>query len=355
MRLGLDFASLLRIVKTKLTGKKFIHPIENRRIENNAMTYKKYNTSRPSVRHHWACGWRCGFLGLCLAAASVSMMDLSVEAECFGAQICFSDDEVPAVAGAVVSTSEEANALVVPAVGTGRTGIYLEAIAKAKELITDRPLLAGVIGPFSLAGRLMDMTEIMVNCYDDPEMVHTVLEKATSFLITYVSEYKRIGANGVIIAEPAAGLLSPTLCFEFSSLYLKQIVAAVQDANFIVIYHNCGPAIDKLTKEILQTGAAAYHFGNAVELKKILELVPADTLVLGNVDPVSTFRNGTPGSIRDATFQLLNACNPHKNFLLSSGCDIPPVSPWANIDAFFEAATDFYAKRGDPDEQQDTD
>ena len=29
------------------------------------------------------------------AAASVSLMDLSVEAECFGAQIRFSDDEVP--------------------------------------------------------------------------------------------------------------------------------------------------------------------------------------------------------------------------------------------------------------------
>ncbi|MGI6087507.1 MAG: uroporphyrinogen decarboxylase family protein [Kiritimatiellia bacterium] len=278
----------------------------------------------------------------CPTAASVSMMDLSVEAECFGAQICFSDDEVPAVIGAVVSTPEEANALVVPAVGTGRTGAYLEAIAKAKATITDRPLFAGVIGPFSLAGRLMDMTGIMVNCYDAPEMVHTVLEKTTSFLISYISAYKRIGANGVIMAEPAAGLLSPALCIEFSSPYIKQIVAAVQDENFIVIYHNCGPAIAKLTKEILQTGAAAYHFGNAIEMKKILELMPSDTLVLGNVDPVSIFRNGTPESMRDATFQLLSACSPHKNFLISSGCDIPPLSPWANIDAFFEAVNDFY-------------
>ena len=34
-----------------------------------------------------------------------------------------------------------------------RTGIYLDAIAEAKKLITDRPVFAGVIGPFSLAGR----------------------------------------------------------------------------------------------------------------------------------------------------------------------------------------------------------
>ena len=33
------------------------------------------------------------------SAASVSMMDLSVEAECFGAEIRVSDDEVPTVVG----------------------------------------------------------------------------------------------------------------------------------------------------------------------------------------------------------------------------------------------------------------
>lgn len=37
------------------------------------------------------------------AAASVSLMDLSLEAEAFGATIRVSDDEVPTVIGAVVS------------------------------------------------------------------------------------------------------------------------------------------------------------------------------------------------------------------------------------------------------------
>ena len=46
-----------------------------------------------------------------------------------------------------------------------RTGIYLDAIAEAKKLITDRPVFAGVIGPFSLAGRLVDVTEAMTTRY----------------------------------------------------------------------------------------------------------------------------------------------------------------------------------------------
>ena len=48
------------------------------------------------------------------AAAAVSLMDLSLEAECFGSTIRVFDDEVPTVVGSVVSTEEEADALEIP-------------------------------------------------------------------------------------------------------------------------------------------------------------------------------------------------------------------------------------------------
>ena len=280
----------------------------------------------------------------CPTAAAVSMMDLSVEAECFGAQIRVSDDEVPTVVGSVVETPEDAEALQVPAFGTGRTGLYVEAISKALKLITDRPIFAGVIGPFSLAGRLMDMTQVMINCYEEPEMVHTTLEKATAFLLSYVKAYKAIGAHGVVIAEPAAGLLSPDFCGEFSSPYIRKIVNAVQDEEFIVIYHNCGDAVSRMVPQILETGAAAYHFGNAVSMEDMLRQMPGDVLTMGNVDPVSAIRNGTPEKVRQDTLSIMDACCKYPNFLISSGCDIPPAAPWENIDAFFAAVDEFYNK-----------
>ena len=280
----------------------------------------------------------------CPTAAAVSMMDLSVEAECFGAQIRVSDDEVPTVVGSVVETPEDAEALQVPAFGTGRTGLYVEAISKALKLITDRPIFAGVIGPFSLAGRLMDMTQVMINCYEEPEMVHTTLEKATAFLLSYVKAYKAIGAHGVVIAEPAAGLLSPDFCGEFSSPYIRKIVDAVQDEEFIVIYHNCGDAVSRMVPQILETGAAAYHFGNAVSMEDMLRQMPGDVLTMGNVDPVSAIRNGTPAKVRQDTLSIMDACCKYPNFLISSGCDIPPAAPWENIDAFFAAVEEFYHK-----------
>ena len=277
------------------------------------------------------------------AGISVSLMDLSVEAECFGSTIHITDDEVPTVIGAIISDEDEADALAVPEVGVCRTGIYIDAIRKAAEMISDRPVMAGIIGPYSLAGRLMDVGEAMIYCYEEPDMVHTILEKVTSFLIEYCKAYKAAGANGVVMAEPLAGMLSPGLAEEFSHPYVKRIVDAVQDDEFAVFYHNCGDNVALMTSGIYSVGAMGYHFGNAVRLADMIPSAPADVLVMGNVDPAGQVCNGTPESVREATLKVLEECHTAPNFVISTGCDVPPMSPWANINAFFAAVDEFYA------------
>lgn len=270
-----------------------------------------------------------------------SLMDLSVEAEAFGSLVQYSDDDVPTVREALVHDEEEAEALKVPVVGDGRTGACVEGIREAVELITDRPVLAGIIGPYSLAGRLLDMTEIMILCYEEPEMVETVLEKATEFLIAYAKAFKEAGANGVAMAEPAAGLLSPNLIDEFSTPYVQKIREAVEDENFIVMYHNCGN-IQPLLQNVKNIGASAYSLGNAIDIEEALKVLPEDTPVIGNIDPAAVLRSGTPEIVKAETLALLERCSKYKNFIIASGCDIPPVTPLENIDAFFEAIDQFY-------------
>ncbi|MBE6536860.1 MAG: methyltransferase [Ruminococcaceae bacterium] len=281
------------------------------------------------------------------SSASVSFMDLSVEAECFGAEAVFTDNEVPVIRGSIITSEDDANSLSVPRVGSGRTGIYIDAVKKAKELITDRPIFAGIIGPYSLAARLFDVSEIMMCCYDDPDTVHTVLKKATAFLIEYARAYKEIGASGVVMAEPVAGLLSPNLEAEFSSPYVKEIIDAVQDDGFAVIYHNCGDNVPVMLDSIFSTGAFGYHFGNAVNMEKdILPRAPRGVLIMGNIDPAGVLQRGTPKSVREKTLELLEACSAYPEFLLSSGCDIPPLTPWENIKAFFSANKEYYEGKG---------
>jgi len=240
--------------------------------------------------------------------------------------------------GALISDEEQADALEIPPVGAGRTGMSVEAIGKAVREITDRPVLAGVIGPYSLASRLMDVSETMLYCYDDPDMVHTVLEKCTAFLIAYCEAFRKAGANGVVMAEPLAGLLSPAFAKEFSHPYAKRLVDAVQTEDFCVIYHNCGNNVPMMIQDIYGIGALGYHFGDVIDMMSVLPQAPADVLVMGNISPASQFRKGTPESMTCATRELLEKCGGYANFVISSGCDIPPLSPWENIDAFFRAA-----------------
>lgn len=275
------------------------------------------------------------------AYASVSFMDLSVEAECFGSTIHFSDDEVPTVIGRIIESPEDAESLTVPKVGSARSGEYVEAIKKAVKLIEDRPVLAGMIGPFSLAARLMDVSEAMIYCYDEPEMVETVLDKVTAFLIEYAKAFKEVGAHGIVIAEPVAGMLSPSLEEEFSAPYVKKIVDAVQDDNFIVIYHNCGNNVLKMTDSILSTGAVAYHYGNAIDMEEMMKKMPSNVLVMGNVDPAGVLKEGTVEKVKTETLKLLKKCSLYSNFIPSSGCDIPPGTSWENIQAFFDVVDGF--------------
>lgn len=270
-------------------------------------------------------------------------MDLSLEAECFGSTIHISDDEVPTVTGSIVSSEEDADALQIPEIGSGRTQIYIDAIEKAVQLIQDRPVFAGVIGPFSLAGRLMDVTEAMIYCYEEPDMVHTVLEKVTAFITEYILAYKKVGAHGVVMAEPLAGLLSPALAEEFSSDYVKKIVDAVQDDTFIVVYHNCGNCTIQMIDSIINTGAPVFHFGNAIAMDEMMAKIPKDRIAMGNVDPAGQLRNGTVESVKSSTKDIMDKCCSYPNFVISTGCDVPPMSKWENIDAFFEAVKEFYA------------
>ena len=53
-----------------------------------------------------------------------------------------------------------------------------------------------------------------------------------------------------------------------------------------------------------------YYKGNSlasigVHMEEALEKMPADRLVMGNVDPAGQFRNGTTESIRKATREVM--------------------------------------------------
>lgn len=272
-----------------------------------------------------------------------SIMDLTVEAEAFGATVNFPDDEIPTVTGRLVSDAASVEALEIPTLDKGRIPQYILANALAAEKIKHKTLFAGCIGPFSLAGRLYDMSEIMVGIYIEPDTMLHLLAKCTEFLVNYCVALKETGVQGVIVAEPAAGLLSDEDCMIYSTAFVKQIVEATQDDTFTVVLHNCGNN-GQCTQAMIASGAKALHFGNAIDMESVLKECPSDIIVMGNLDPVGVFKQGSVDSVKLETKSLLHKMSGHRNFVISSGCDLPPHVPEENIKIFLDTVENFALK-----------
>jgi len=93
--------------------------------------------------------------------------------------------------------------------------------------------------------------------------------------------------------------------------------------------------------ELFAMGAAAYHFGNAVKMKDILERASSNVLCMGNISPSENFAAGSAVTMRLAVKALMDECGGYANFIPSSGCDIPAHADWNNIMAFFERVSEY--------------
>lgn len=277
------------------------------------------------------------------ADAVTAIMDLTVEAEAFGARIRFSENEIPSILGRLVQDAGSVAGLEVPSLDRGRVPEYLKANRIVASRIKDKKVFGGCIGPFSLAGRLFDLSELMMAMYIEPETVTMLLEKCTDFITSYLIAMKGTGIDGVILAEPASGLVSNDDCYLYSSVYVRKIVDAVQDDGFSIVLHNCGNT-GHCTDAMIRSGASALHFGNRADMVEALKTCPPDLPVMGNIDPVTVMQQASPEQVYSAVSELLGKTAGFGNFILSTGCDVPPRTPIVNIQAFYQALADYNEK-----------
>jgi uroporphyrinogen decarboxylase len=230
----------------------------------------------------------------------------------------------------------------VPQPGDRRTAVALEAVGLLAKLPGRPFVLGGCIGPFSLAARLTGVSEALELTLTDPDLMHSVLAKCAGFLAAYLKEFRTAGASGVIMAEPAAGLLSPRGLSVYSSAYIKHIAAEVCDASFDLLLHNCAARLLHLPA-IQETGLQTFHFGAPMDIVGALNQVSPKVVLCGNLDPTTVFTQLPPEEVVTRAVRLLTATAMHRNFVISSGCDLPPNTPLASLDAFYDASAAFKA------------
>ncbi len=257
-----------------------------------------------------------------------------MEAECFGSEIVFSQNETPQVGNRLVVSLSGIKRLKVPSMGDYRSKNYIEITKKLLSVDIVKPVIGEIIGPFSLAGRLFGAKEMFKLTIDNGFSALLLIENCDQFLMNFSKVYKEVGCRGMVISEPYAGLLSPKALSKFSSVFIKQLIRRLDSPAFRVFYHNCGARVVHLNS-IFETEASIFHFGGPIDISTELQRNKEDRIISGNLDPVSVFLSNEKETVSEKTIDLFNVTRNDSNFLFASGCDLPAETPFENIRRFY--------------------
>ena len=78
-----------------------------------------------------------------------------------------------------------------------------------------------------------------------------------------------------------------------------------------------------------------------MDMEWVINYVPKDIFVAGNLDPVEIMRNGNYESVYKEASNLLEKMKGHKNYMMSFGCDCPIDTPIDNMLAVIDAVNNY--------------
>ena len=284
------------------------------------------------------------------------IMDLTVEAEALGAKINFSTNQAPSVAGHIISSEQDLKNLPIPdPAKAGRMPLFLKVMEKMKKTLPI-PKAAYVIGPLTLAGEITGVKNLMKILIRSTDFAKKILEFTTEVSKGYARALVEAGADIICMLEPTAVLISPKHFSRFSKPYVEEIS---QSLRAVTVLHICGNTTP-LIPEMITTKVNGISIDSVVDLVAVLGKIENGMAVIGNIDPMKAMVFDPPETIREKVLSLRKRASSqektfsalchksfstgalgqkigHSNFILSSGCDLPPEVPLENVAAFMAA------------------
>jgi [methyl-Co(III) methanol-specific corrinoid protein]:coenzyme M methyltransferase len=273
---------------------------------------------------------------MCGLDSAVVPFDMCVEAAALGCQISFyeqSEDILyPTIPERFVKTADDIN---VPAdvANAAPIPVVAEAIRLLKEDIGEEYAVGSwVLGPFTLAGQIMDLNDLLKMSFKQPAEVGRILGKLAAFLVDVANVYLRAGADYITVREMGAptDILSPRIFKSLIQPYVMQVIAGIPRPR---VLHICGDT-NAIVEYMNQCGADAISVEMKNNLVETRKKIGPEPLLLGNVDGYRDLVAGTPESVRQATLAAIEAGVDG----VWPGCDVWPTAPVANLQAMVEAA-----------------
>jgi len=268
----------------------------------------------------------------------------------FGGEIKYPIDEweqAPSVIRHPVESEEDIDNLELPDVKTAGMLPLAMQFSRMQEQF-GLPIVFPCGSPFTCAGNVVDFSMLCLWIIKKPALVHQLLRLVTDHILQ-VARYwvdtfgpERVTARDILPFETNQ-IISPKQFEEFAFPYLKEVhekVLGMGVKRFNT--HICGEQnlnLPYLAQIPMGDGGIA-SFGHEVDLDTAIKYFGDKCIIAGNVEPV-VIQMGTPQQV----YELAKRCIEKgkyapRGYILTAGCDIPPLVPPYNIYIMMKAVND---------------
>ncbi|RMG68029.1 MAG: MtaA/CmuA family methyltransferase [Nitrospirae bacterium] len=267
---------------------------------------------------------------------AVVPFDLCVEAEALGCQInvyAHSEDILyPTIKEKVIHNEEEMD-IEIPSdlLSRGRISLVQEAIKILKDDIGEEvPVGTYVLGPFTLAGQIMELNDLLKLSFKKPDKVGQLLDKLADVIIQVAKSYEEVGVDYITVREMGAtsDVLSPRVFKNLILPYLQKIFKELQGNT---VLHICGKTND-IAPFMMESGTKAISVDQKNDIAETRKKLGPDALIFGNYDPYNVLVTGDEDRVRNT----IRECIENGVSAVWPGCDIWPTVPAENMKAMMD-------------------
>lgn len=270
--------------------------------------------------------------------SAVVPFDMGVEAEALGSKVNYyahaTDILYPTISQHPAEKVEDLN-LQIPSdlASAGRIPLVTEAIRILKEEVGNQVAIGSwVLGPYTLAGQLLDLSQLAKAAFKKKDLVGKLLDQLAGVLIQIINIYRRAGADYITVREMGAGpdILSPRM---FESLIRPPLRRIFDEIESPKVLHICGDT-NAIIDQMVLCGADALSVEKKNNVTETRKKLGPDVLIFGELDAYGVLSQGKPDdvdrAVKEAVERGVNAIWP--------GCDIWPIVPKENMEALMVSA-----------------
>jgi [methyl-Co(III) methanol-specific corrinoid protein]:coenzyme M methyltransferase len=264
--------------------------------------------------------------------------DMGVEAEALGSKVNYyahaTDILYPTISEHPAEKVEDLN-LQVPSdlAKAGRIPVVIEALRILKKEVGDQVAVGSwVLGPYTLAGQLLDLSQLAKAAFKKKDLVGKLLDQLADVLIRIIKIYREAGADYITVREMGAGpdILSPRMFETLVRPPLKKIFDGIESPK---ILHICGDT-NAIVDQMILCGADAISVEKKNNVAETRKKLGPEVLIFGELDAYGVLSMGKPEDVNKAVKEAIdlgvNAIWP--------GCDLWPVVPKENMESLMAAA-----------------